>query len=593
MLEQTPDDAENGGSNPHSGEPPIQENPSSNDATSPRESRPTVLPPREAAAVQPASAPSFGYASGRELISLLIAVVLADVLIYRSAGYTGYGLFLVAVAPLILLARPKSCPRISPLLAAAMTVLLVAAATRNIWLGTPGVTVAGFLLLVAWGRTVCGSQPFVLDTLLHSALSWVFGLAAAPDYRYLLSPTMTIGPTGQTQFRKPSGVGLPLIVTAGFGLLFVLANPDLTTLAREWISAISTRFANLLGKFVPDAAEVVFWALALLCLIGLVRPLMRESILNYLYQAEEKANQKSPNITEARTFGSFRNTLIAVTILFAVYLVFEFSTLWRRDFPPGFYYAGYAHAGAAWLTVALAAASILLSAMFRGTTLADPRLTMLRKLAWIWSIENFLLAAAVINRLLIYVNFNGMTQMRVVGFLGVAAVIGGFVLVVVKIARKRGFIWLIRGDLAVLAMAILTFVLMPVDRLVHAYNTREILAGHLAPAVQITEHPFDLGGVISLIPLLKCENDIIREGIAAMLADYATQTRRQIEAPSGPNARSGSRTKSHRGSLRWTSYQYAEREFLRKYEATGATEPPEDQRIDAWSRFRDYAYQWY
>ncbi len=41
-----------------------------------------------------------------------------------------------------------------------------------------------------------------------------------------------------------------------------------------------------------------------------------------------------------------RNTLWMVIVLFAVYLVYEVSSMWFRSFPKGFYYAGYAHQGA-------------------------------------------------------------------------------------------------------------------------------------------------------------------------------------------------------------------------------------------------------
>ncbi len=48
----------------------------------------------------------------------------------------------------------------------------------------------------------------------------------------------------------------------------------------------------------------------------------------------------------------------------------------------------------------------MLSLIFRGRVLADPRLPRLRRLAWLWSAENMLLAAAVYHRLFIYIGFN-------------------------------------------------------------------------------------------------------------------------------------------------------------------------------------------
>jgi hypothetical protein len=98
---------------------------------------------------------------------------------------------------------------------------------------------------------------------------------------------------------------------------------------------------------------------------------------------------------------AWRNSLALVVLIYAAYLVFEFRTLWFRQFPRGFYYSGYAHEGAAWLTIALALATSILSLIFRGRILADGRVNRLQRLAWVWSAENLLLAAAVYNRLFI------------------------------------------------------------------------------------------------------------------------------------------------------------------------------------------------
>jgi len=62
-------------------------------------------------------------------------------------------------------------------------------------------------------------------------------------------------------------------------------------------------------------------------------------------------------VARSPLYSAYRNTLMTLIVLFTIYLVFEFITLWRREFPPGFYYAGYAHQGAAWLTFALALAT--------------------------------------------------------------------------------------------------------------------------------------------------------------------------------------------------------------------------------------------
>lgn len=546
-------------------------------------SRTTVLPPvPESSSVEfTKSPPPQSPARRIELLGIIGLVILADGLLYRRATFTSIAAFLLGAMPLFLLTRPRDAGGARPLWTFAMGGLLTLIAIKLVWLGHPALALIGGLVLAGWTLTVCGRPPFVIDTFVHATLAPLAGLLSLPSYRFLLGSGQVTA-AREHAAKRPKAIVLPVIVTGVFGLFFILANPDLSEAIRSFLTSLSSRFSDWVSFIVPDAGQAVFWVFIAWVAIGLVRPVVRDSILAAAEQAEQRERADSAaESSEAHMFRSFANTLMCVTVLFAFYLVFEFITLGRRDFPEGFYYAGYAHAGAAWLTVALATASALLSAMFRGSTLRDPRLPTLKKLAWVWSAENFLLAIAVINRLLIYVDFNGMTRMRTIGFLGVAAVFGGLILVVIKIKQNRGFVWLVRGDLLVLAAAVTTYFLLPVDRLVHSYNTSRVLAGHLAPSVQITAHPHDIGGATSIIPLINCDDAIIADGVAAHLAMLADEVRHRV----GRQQRAG-----------WTAYQHADRRFLAVYEAL-----PEDSRLDGesdldskWQAFKKYAYeQWY
>ncbi len=280
-------------------------------------------------------------------------------------------------------------------------------------------------------------------------------------------------------------------------------------------------------------------------------------------------------------YATCRNTLAAVSVLFAIYLVFEFNTLWFRQFPVGFCYSGYAHQGAAWLTIALALATVVLSVVFQDEILRDPNVRKLRNLAWIWSMENFLLAVAVYHRLHIYIGFNGLTRMRIVGLFGMSAVVVGFLLVLWKIAFNRSFLWLVHRHAWTLAMAIYLFVLTPVDAIVVSYNVRRVLAGDPAPSVQISVHEINSEGVSLLLPLLQSENKVIREGVRAMLADFDDQLRQSVE---------------RRRRAGWTAFQMADRRLFRRLQA-------ESQqwgecrdlvvRQEKRKRFDKYAYHWY
>jgi hypothetical protein len=276
-----------------------------------------------------------------------------------------------------------------------------------------------------------------------------------------------------------------------------------------------------------------------------------------------------------------RNTLAGLVILFAAYLGYEIATLWGREFERGFHYSGYAHEGAAWLTLALAMASAGLSIVFTGRTLGDPRVHVLRRWGNVWALENLLLAVAVYHRLHIYIGFNGMTRMRIVGILGISAVVAGLLLVLWKIHRRHSFFWLVQHDLWVLALAMYAYCVLPVDWLTTTYNVRRIMSGDPAPSVQISVHPLSAEGLLQLRPLLACDDPIIRDGIRVMLAEELVR----LEEP-----------QSARPGAGWTAYQISERRLHRQLEAVRDLLPVDEvnqSKFDARDAFDAYAYQWY
>ncbi|MHB8898210.1 MAG: DUF4153 domain-containing protein [Thermoguttaceae bacterium] len=507
----------------------------------------------------------------RELAAVLLMVVLADLAIYRGHGFAGYALFFLLAPVLLFLGSPRR-NRSRWLLATGLMLVVIAA--RLAWCGMWLQVGCGIALVAAFSMTLAGLRPFVLELIIYASQTILSGYGGLDTYRRTADRLAPL--------RGPSSwlnVVLPTIAFVVFGLIFIVANPDLLTSFNQSLDWLANSLREWMRRFAPDWQEVAFWAAIAWLTIGLLRPAAGSMIRRISRRLEMPRVDDSPR--DAPLYVAFRNTLLTVIALFAVYLVFEFRTLWFREFPPGFYYAGYAHEGAAWLTVALALATVVLSLIFRGPLLGDPRLPRLRRMAWAWSLENLLLAAAVYHRMLIYVQFNGMTWMRTVGFFGMTCVVVGFGLVVWKIARNHSFAWLLRHHLLVLALFVYLFALTPVDALVHAYNVRRILSGDSAPSVQISVHPISTEGYLVLFPLTDCRDEKIREGVLAMLADRHDQVRRQA------------RDDQEAG---WTAYQASERallDALDKRQAQWSRYANLEKRRQALAAFRTYAYRWY
>jgi hypothetical protein len=539
--------------------------------------QPTLNPALIAPADRPAAATASIDPPPRlaELSSLIEILVLADLAIYRGVGaaYAGWAALLGAAPLLLYVGAARRRVHASQILLGAMLLLL---AVRLVWCGSDVERLVGLALLPCFAFAVSGDAPYLSGVVAFTCRIPYLGARGLAAYGHaLLSFGQRVSPATLI------AVWLPLAIGAAFSLLFLLANPDLVTAVTETLSHLAERLQAWLLDF--PLGECAFLACVGWIAVALLRGrLVERSSRRVAHAAPGPVAQLSASAgaaTVAPLYLSWRNSLAVVVLLYAVYLVFELWTLWFRQFPHGFYYAGYAHEGAAWLTIALGMATAVLSVIFRGRTLDDGRVKRLQRLAWIWSAENLLLAVAVYHRLSIYVHFNGLTPLRILGFYGVTAVVVGFVLVMVKIARRYDFAWLLQRQLWALGFAIYLYALTPLDYVSLRYNVARVLAGDAAPSVQITEHPISSEGLLALFPLLEARDPVIKRGIAALIDERRDDFENQ--AP-----------RSHH----WTAYQLAERLFLDRARLESASIPrfaDNRARRAAWTQFKQYAYQWY
>ena len=451
----------------------------------------------------------------REVVSIVLLVVLFDVTVFRgnhAHGLSGYAAWFAAIPVLLWIGASE---RKRSWTAALVALMLVLQSLRLMWSGNILNVIVGFTLIPTLAMSLAGGVPYVPE--IASFTSRLVGAGYRRIACYLDGLRHIQPPEKQ---RRSLELLLPLGALFAFSVIFVLANPALVEFVSDMLSSMGRAVRDWLYRF--SAYEVIAWFVVGWLGFGIMRPTIDRMI--HQWGDEDNAIESKPS----PLYAPFRNTLFTVIGLFAVYLAFEFSTLWFREFPTGFYYAGYAHEGAAWLTIALALATGMLSWIFRSRT-SDPRIATLKKLAWIWSAQNFLLAAAVYNRMFIYIDFNGMTRMRTIGLFGITTVIVGFTLVLIKIARDRSFLWLIHRQLWALAIAVMIFAITPVDYLVHRYNVAEIMSGNLAPSVQISVHPIAAEGYLTLLPLVECDDEKIRDGIRGMLAAKHQLVTKRIE----------------------------------------------------------------
>ncbi|MEZ6128762.1 MAG: DUF4153 domain-containing protein [Planctomycetaceae bacterium] len=501
------------------------------------------------------------------LILIALMVLLADITIYHAAGFSGPAAFFIGAVILLYVGIPR---RSVCWLTVTLTSMLAMICFRLACNGSALQIAMGFWLLHAMVLSLRRQTPFVVETVIFAAQS----IPGGYDFLTRLNQRVHDSVLKATDTRQPSpliNVVLPAVSAILFGGIFVMANPDVV----RWISGRLGNFVQHIRQFLFQFSylEVVFWMAVAWLTGGLLRP-----IITTMTSDNSERDAGAWGSESAPLFDAFRNTLLTVIVLFGAYLAFEFYTLWFRTFPKGFHYSGYAHQGAAWLTVALAMATVMLSLIFRGIIFCDHRLPGLKRLAWIWSALNFILAIAVYHRLLIYIEYNGMTRMRVVGLLGITSVVLGFALVLIKISRRRAFLWLIRRQLWVVGFAAFVYAVLPVDVLIHQYNVSQILSGNHAPVVQITQHPVDDEALQVLLSLTHSNDPRIRAGIQAMLEI-------RLIAMQGEASRAE--------TSGWTAWQKSSADARMMLSAAAESSTPFDSindRRDAWIELQTYSF---
>lgn len=539
-----------------------------------------------------------------ELFAVIGWTVAADLWVFRGRGYLALAAFFAAACVLLALTHwfrddafasrrqetldesdaPKSRRRWLSRVVVISTVLLSLAIFRLGWSGAPLTVFAAMVVLVTLALALSGWLPTLTRVTAAFAFLPFFGMDRVGRYNQAHVDT-----PGKPSPSAWMSVLLPVAALLLFGGIFVMANPDLVETVSKWFSQWSGKFFNFFANI--SFWELPFCVLAFFVGAGLLRPLIpivgdpMMRVLGNSGAGFEKAKTHDAmdpaDASPSTLYPAFRNTLIALIGLFAAYLAYEFTTLFRREFPPGFYYAGYAHEGAAWLTIALALATLTLSMIFNAQIQLDERVGRLKWLAWVWSAMNFLLAMAVYNRLCIYVGYNGMTRMRTVGFFGVTLVVIGFVLVIRKIVKRRSFVWLIQVQLIAMMLAVVIYSLFPVDYVAHRYNAAQVASGYPKPAVMIAVKPIDDEGIFPLLDLVDTEDPIIREGVLAKLAQ------RQLDIESYARDE----------PWHWHRYQYSKTVLYQRL----------DQQKSKWAKYLDdetartltidqfdaYAMQWY
>ena len=179
----------------------------------------------------------------------------------------------------------------------------------------------------------------------------------------------------------------------------------------------------------------------------------------------------------------------------AVYLYF------KARLPAGITWTAYTHAGCGWLTFGLFLSSVVLGFIFWRKLNFHPKSDILKRIAYVWIVQNAVLALGTLRRIHMYIDYSGLTHL---------------------------LLWLLRRYIAAFATGLLVLVITPHGLVCATYNVSRILKEkpHATWPVVLKELPADaMPPIVSLLDYHRKDGDIskeklVREGIAAILGQH-------------------------------------------------------------------------
>lgn len=493
-----------------------------------------------------------------EILAVLIGIFCVDFFCYQGLyifgkqriawGASGWAAFF-AIMPVVLWLGSRN-----PGLTATRCVLtgMIWLAAAKIWFaGSVPAGVCAMVLLVFLGAAGTRVEFYVGELARYLFTSIFSGGKRLWEYAEFLGKM-----GGRLRMPGVAAVLVPLLAVGVFGWIFIMANPTLQTYA-QWVLQRMQKWLT----YLPHVSEVAVWVVSAWFLAGFLMPRRFFPIftLGFFSMFEDAktsvpAETTSPAEEEKRSpyYAVYFNTLIALCVLFAANLIFEFGGTFFGKWPREFNYGDYCENGARWLTFALFLATVVQGLIFRREIYRDDRVGTLKKWAILWTVMNFLLTLAIYIRIFIYMEQNGLTWYRVFGVFGTTTVAVGLFWILLKLLRRHDFPWLIRRYIATVGFAIFLFCVSPIDTLVHTYNSRLILSGDYSPTISIAYQDITAEGWNQLFPLLECENETIRRGVGVFLnREYSRIYKKYSEMQKSPHAS-------------WRDYHHSEAVFYYK-----------------------------
>jgi Domain of unknown function (DUF4173) len=375
-------------------------------------------------------------------LALVASAVFAAIIFegVPDAGDAGSALAACYAFPFAVLCRDwltKDQPRLAGGLLLCALMSMIALLIDPVW----------FNLVVAWIALVLAGLALRARVTCDAAM-----LASNAFVQFLLVPFAMIShaacqATGLSRVAKHlplpklSHVIVPLTISTVFLVLLAFANPVIeATLYRvilldfDWIFRRMGEVISLRSIIVFSLTSVMLW------------PVLQT--LDWFVGGQANANVEAPR-WHAVYFSpsTVALTLVVLNLMFAWQNSLDVHYVWLLgQLPDTATHAEYVHRGAYTLIVtALLAAAFVLVALRQGSDTASTPLV--RKLVYLWIVQNLLLVASSAQRTFSYIVEFGWTEWRISGLIWMGLVFFALVVVILRVWKDLSSRWLINVNL--------------------------------------------------------------------------------------------------------------------------------------------------
>lgn len=257
------------------------------------------------------------------------------------------------------------------------------------------------------------------------------------------------------QYRKILRVAtlviIPLVVCSVFYVIYVAANPKFAKLSLGFVDKI----ADVVFKFFNNFSilHILFWVLGVFLVVG---------VQHYAQSTYTSRNEASFKLSLIRTKNRYLNenfglgfklkttylvsalTLSLVNVLLLVVNVVDIQWLWFGfTVPQGFNLSQFVHEGTYLLIFSILLSMGILLTIFKGSLNFYPKSALLRKLAYIWIVQNGIMTISVVIRNFYYMDYHGLAYKRIGVLIFLTLVLFGLVTFFIKIYKQKSsyYLW--------------------------------------------------------------------------------------------------------------------------------------------------------